>query len=289
MTDSRRAPELPEVIYTPESRIKHPVEMLRDMWRDILAARELGWRLTVRDISAQYRQTFLGYFWAFVPALVTGATLSIASRNRVVDFGEADIPYTAYVIIGMVLWQTFMESMTLQIQAMSKAREMLAKINFPREALILSGLGQTLFNFGIKILLLAATFVWFDLSVPATILLAPFALVLLLVLGTGLGVLLAPLGGLYEDVGRGIIFSAMALLIVTPVVFVPPDGGTFAEIVALNPITPLLVTTRDLMTTGTMTHPLGFFLASLFAVLLLLAAWTAYRLAMPIIIERMSA
>ena len=281
--------KLQEAIYTQESRIKHPISMLRDMISDLRAAKELGWRLTIRDISAQYRQTFLGYIWAFVPALVTGITLAIASRNKIVNFGETDIPYAAYVIIGTVLWQTFMEAMTLQMQAMTKAKEMLAKIKFPYEALILSGIGQTLFNFGVKLVLLIATFAWFGISPPNTIWLAPITLLLLVTLGSGVGILLAPVGGLFEDIGRGIAAGTMGLLVITPVFYAPPQSGAFAKVVALNPITPLLTATRDLATTGHVTYPVGIVLASVFALVLFVVAWSAYRLAMPIIIERMSA
>jgi lipopolysaccharide transport system permease protein len=283
------ARELPETVYTPESQARHPMRMLRNMLRDLAAARELGWRLAVRDISALYRQTVLGYLWAFVPALLMGVTLSIASQNKVIDFGESAIPFTAYVIIGMVLWQTFIESVTLQIQAVGKATDMLAKLHFPREALILSAAGQVLFNFAIKLVLVVAVFVWYRMPPPATVVLAPLALLLLLVLGTALGVLLAPLGALYQDVGRAVTTSTVALLIVTPAVFVPPKEGVFGTVVALNPITPLLTATRDLATTGSLTYPLGLIVSGAGAVVLLLLAWAVYRLSMPIIIERMSA
>ncbi len=44
-----------EVVYTPESLLRHPKQLFQQMWRDLLASRELAWRLMVRDISAQYR------------------------------------------------------------------------------------------------------------------------------------------------------------------------------------------------------------------------------------------
>ncbi len=38
--------------------------MVRAMGQDLLASRELAWRLMVRDISAQYRQSLFGVVWA---------------------------------------------------------------------------------------------------------------------------------------------------------------------------------------------------------------------------------
>jgi lipopolysaccharide transport system permease protein len=218
-----------------------------------------------------------------------GVTLTVASRNKVIDFGESAIPFTAYVIIGMVLWQTFIESVTLQIQAVGKSTDMLAKLHFPREALILSAATQVLFNFAIKLVLVIAVFVWFRIPPPPAAALAPLGLALLITLGTGLGVLLAPLGALYQDVGRAITVATVALLVVTPAVFVPPRQGVFGTLVALNPITPLLTGTRDLATTGSLTYPIGFAVSGVGSVALLVCAWAVYRLSMPIIIERMSA
>src|SRR5436190_8244377 len=62
--------DLPVTVYTPESPLRRPARMVREMFRDLLASRELAWRLFVRDISAQYRQSILGLFWAFIPPLV---------------------------------------------------------------------------------------------------------------------------------------------------------------------------------------------------------------------------
>ncbi|MEO1431740.1 MAG: hypothetical protein AAFV71_22315 [Cyanobacteria bacterium J06633_8] len=34
-----------EAIYTPESLLKHPGKLFQQMWFDLLASRELAWRL----------------------------------------------------------------------------------------------------------------------------------------------------------------------------------------------------------------------------------------------------
>ena len=277
------------VVYTPESNIRHPLRMAQDMGRDLLASRELAWRLLVRDISAQYRQSLFGVVWAFVPPLITAATLTFARNAGVVNIGETDIPYPAYVMFSMALWQTFTEALMGPIQAVNAAKQMLAKINFPREAIVLAKLGEVFFNFAIKLLLIVALFLWFSIPVPWTVVLAPVALVHLVGFGTALGLWLAPLGALYQDVTRALPLIISPWLLLTPVVYPPPRSGVFGAIVQLNPVTPLLVTTRELATVGTVSHPLGFWLASGLALLLLLLGWLLYRLAMPFIVERMSA
>ncbi len=79
------------------------------------------------------------------------------------------------------------------------------------------------------------------------------------------------------------------LMYVTPVVFPMPKEGWAATLFAVNPLTPVLVTARDWLT-GQTPESLGYFLlVNLATVSLLLAVWIVYRLAMPILIERMSA
>ena len=282
MNKSRR------VVYTPESRLRHPIQLFRKMGQDLLASRELAWRLLVRDISAQYRQSLLGVFWAFLPPILTAAGLVLAKDMGAVNVGATDIPYAAYVMFSMSLWQTFIESLNGPITAVSSAKPMLAKINFPREAIILAKLGEVFFNFGIKLLLIFGLFIWFRIPVTWSVVLAPVALIHLIALGTGIGLLLSPLAALYGDVAKAIPMITLPWLLITPVVFPPPRAGVFATIVDWNPVTPLLVTTRDLATTGLLANTTGFWWASALALMLLLSGWIFFCLAMPFIIERMS-
>ncbi len=96
---------------------------------------------------------------------------------------------------------------------------MLARINFPREALILSKLGEVLFNFGIKLILIIALFIWFKMPVTASVILAPVALIHLIALGTFIGLILAPIGALYQDVSKAIALVTSFWLFITPVVY----------------------------------------------------------------------
>ena len=165
---------------------------------------------------------------------------------------------------------------------------MLARINFPREAIILAKLGEVFFNFGIKLILIVALFFWYQIPVGWTAILAPIALVNLIMLGIFLGVFLAPLGLLYQDVSRGLTIMTGFWLFLTPVVFPVPNSGTFGTIVKMNPVTPLLVTTRELATTGVVSDPSRFWIVSLIVYISLFLTWVAFRLAMPFAIERVS-
>ena len=275
-------------IYSPQSEIKHPVLMFKIMVRDLIASRELAWRLFIRDINAQYRQSALGFFWAVVPAIVTALGFTFAKDSGLINIGETDLPYPAYVMFSTTLWQTFTASLNAPIQAVGSAKAMLAKINFPREAIILSQLGQVGFNFSIKLVLIVGLFIWFKMPITLSVIVAPVALIHLIILGTAIGLFLAPIASLYQDIGRFLGIAIGTWLFLTPVVYPVPTTGILSKIVQLNPVTPLLVTTRELATTGILSNPLGFWLVSIVAMIGLFLAWIFYRQAMPYVVERIS-
>ena len=281
--------KLSQVVYTPESKIKRPLLLFKLMWHDLLASRELAWQLMQRDIKAQYRQSFLGVFWAFLPPIFMAAGFTLAGESNVITVGKTDIPYPAYVMFSTVLWQTFVEALNAPIQAVTLAKPMLARVNFPKEAVILSKLGELAFNFCIKLILIVALFILFKVPVGWTIILAPVALIHLIMFGTFIGLLLAPLGILYQDVAKGISLITTFWLFITPVVYPTPTEGIFGTLVKFNPVTPLLVTTRELATTGILTQVTAFWFVSAIAWLGLLLTWIMFRLAMPYVIERISA
>jgi len=276
-------------VYTSDSSLSNPFKMVREMFRDLFASRELAWRLTVRDIRAQYRQAFLGILWAFILPLANTVTWIFLSRAGIVSVGETVLPYPIYVFTGTMLWAILMDAMTAPLQQTNAARGMLAKLNFPREALVVSGIYQTLFNAGIKIALLIGALILLGMNPGWNALLFPLGILSLILVGTAIGLLITPVGMLYTDVGRAIPLLMQFLMYLSPVVFPMPKEGWAATLFKINPLTPLIVTARDWLT-GFSPEFLGYFLAvNAAALALLLVVWAAYRLAMPILIERMSA
>ena len=280
---------LPYVIYTPESSLGRPAVMLREMFRDLRASRELGWRLATRDVRSQYRQAFLGILWAFILPLANTITWIFLSGTGIVAVGETILPYPVYVFIGTMLWAIFMDAINAPMAQTNAARSMLAKLNFPREAILLSGIYQTLFNAGIKLVLLLLILVVVGINPGWGLFLFPFALLSLILVGTTLGLLITPVGMLYTDVGRAIPLLMQFMMYITPVVFPMPKEGLAALIFQINPITPLILTARDWLTGFSPDYLTYFLVTNITALILLLIVWAAYRLAMPIIVERMSA
>lgn len=282
------SPRFREIVYTPSSRIRSPKRLLQEMWDDLWHSRELAWQLLSRDIQAQYRSSFLGTAWAIVPAAITAGGLAFASNAGVINVGATDIPYPAFVMLGTILWQTFLEAFKSPQQAIKASRTVLSRVKFPHEAIILSQLGQVLFNLLLKLVLLVVLFIAFKVSIGWTVLLAPFAFVTLIALGTGIGLILVPITHLVEDISRSLDVLLLAWFFLTPVIYPVPDNALLAFIVRLNPVTPLLVTARELTTTGIVSEPIEFAFMSLVSAVTLLFGWLVFRLSIPFLVERIS-
>lgn len=279
--------DLPITVYTPASPLRNPGRLLREMFGDLLASFELGWRLFLRDNSAQYRQSILGYVWAFIPPLVASLPFVFLNSQGVVSMGETtQLPYAAYAMIGTIIWQVFVDALATPLKTVLASKSMLTRINFPREALLLAGLGMVVFNFLIRVVLLIGVFGWFNIIPPATALLFPLGVIALIMAGFMIGLIVTPLGLLYNDVQQTIPIAAMFLMLLTPVLYAQPTSGLARAITAWNPLTPLVMTTRDWLTLGTTDHLLGFSIVSLSTCFLLFLGWVLYRLALPHVVAR---
>ena len=285
----RNGGDIQEVVYIPESQLRHPRQLLQSMWRDLLTSKELAWRLMVRDISAQYRQSFLGIFWAFLPPVAMALVFVILNSRKLINIGETNIPYPAFAMFGTVLWQVFVDSFNAPLRVVTASKPMLAKINFPKEALILSGLGQTLFNLSIKLLILIAVFIIFKIPITWGVPLSLLAILVLVLLGTTFGLLITPVGILYTDISQGLTVVTGLWFFLTPVVYPSPTSFPFSLLAVLNPVSPILVGARDLATQGVLHNSIPFFTVTCIMLLVLAVSWVIYRLAIPILVERMSA
>jgi lipopolysaccharide transport system permease protein len=256
------------------------------MAHDLFSSRELAWRLFVRDISAQYRQSVLGYLWVFIPPLVASLPFIYLNSQGIVKIGGTPIPYAAYAIIGMTIWQVFIDALNAPLRTVTAARAMLTRINLPREAILLSALAQVVLGFLVRLVLLIAVLAWFRIVPPATALLFPVGIFSLILVGFVVGLLLTPLGILYNDVQQTLPIATTFLMLLTPVLYPVPTSGFAKSVADFNPLTPLVTATRDWLTIGATEHLLAFVVITSVALVCLLMGWVALRVAMPHLIAR---
>ena len=278
---------LPVRIYSPEPLLGHPVTLVKKIFSDIYAGRELAWRLFIRDLSAQYRQTYFGYLWAFLPPLVASLTFIFLNSQGIVKIDTGGIPYPAFAMMGTLLWQVFVDAITCAPTALNGAKPMLAKINFPREAILMGGLYMVIFNFLIRLALVAGVMAFWKVIPTATILFFPVSMGAILIAGFAIGLALTPIAGLYGDVGRVIPMVTGFWMLLTPVVYPARTEGLAGILATWNPISPLIVTARETLTGQDLSLLLPFAIVAMASLIATFLGLVGFRIAMPHLIARM--
>jgi lipopolysaccharide transport system permease protein len=280
---------IPKIVYSPDSQLSSISTLLKSMFSDLKSCRFLAWRFFVRNLSAQYRQTFLGYIWIFLPPLATTAVWIFLNSQKIINIPQTNLPYPVYVLTGTLLWQGFVDALNSPIQLVNGSKHMLTKIKFPHEALIMAGLATVLFNFLVRFILMIGVYFWAGISFHVNMLLAPFGILSLLFLGLVAGVLFLPFSMLYGDVQRFIGMMTSFWFFITPIVYPVPTVWPASLIVKLNPVSPMLVASRQWLTGGEASDPFMFIVVLCSSIFLGFLGWLFYRLAMPHLIERIGA
>ena len=291
-TDANAAPAVTngkarerEVIYRPTGTDGIGLAAWREMVSEMVDSRELTWRLFLRDFSARYRQSVLGYVWAILPALVTTATFTWLNRTHVLPIAGTTLPYPVFVLLGMTVWQLFASGLTNATQSLVGASALITKINFPRETLVISAFGQAVFEFFIRIFLLVAAFIIYHVVPAWTVILIPLAMIPLCLLTLGLGCIFALVNGVLRDAGQVVTFLLTFWMFLTPVVY-PVKPGSHSLLNVLNPVSPFVIAAQDLTSSGHLTQPLNFAIGCAVSVIIFLMGWRVFHLTEPRIVER---
>jgi lipopolysaccharide transport system permease protein len=251
-------------------------------------ASELAWRLFLRDTRSAHRQSLLGYLWIVLPPLVNTLVWVLLNKSEVVRIDSGAVPYPVFVLTGTVLWAAFNGAIMATLGVVGDARGMLAKVNFPHEALVYTAFLKSLIEAVIPALLLAPALWLYQVPLHGASLLFPVALLASLALGLALGLALVPIASLYSDVGRAVQLGLRFGFFVTPVIFPLPAAGLARSLMSLNPLTALIVSGRTWLAGAGETMPLAF--VAIFSGSLALAAigLLFFKVALPHLIERLS-
>ena len=163
---------------------------------------------------------------------------------------------------------------------------MVAKINFPKESLVIASLAQSFFEFIVRIGLLVVVFAIYGFMPFWTVIFFPFALIPLLLLTLGLGFIFALLNVLMRDISNIVNLATIFLLFLTPVLYPSPATGIFASINSFNPLSILVTGARDLVIAGNLSNPIQFGVTGIISLLIFLISWRLFHLVEPRMAER---
>lgn len=269
---------LEERIYTPDQGRGRPFGIWQDMVAEALRSRELAWRLFVRDFSARYKQSALGVLWALLIPIIGSATFIFLNSTGVLNVGDVGVPYAVYALLSLTLWQVFSNGLIVCSNAIVAGGNMIVKINFPKETLVVAAMGQVLFELFVRLVLVVVVMIATQTPFQWTTLLFPLVLLPLLLFTVGLGFLLSLLNVIFRDVANVVTLAATFLMFLTPVVYPAPESGLLATVMALNPLSGLIAAPRDLLLRGYLGDPAGFAWSAILSVILFFVAWRVFHL-----------
>ncbi|HEX2763390.1 MAG TPA: acyltransferase family protein [Allosphingosinicella sp.] len=269
-------------VYSPASAMRRPGAFLAAAWEDLGRSRAVAWRLFRSDLRARRRKSLLGHLWLFVPAAATAMICAYLQARRIVALPDTPIPYPLFVLSGVLLWQTLADAIVSPLQQLRGMHQLITRSRVPHEAVFLAGVAEVLLNGAIRLAVLIVAIPFFGLNLSPALLLLPVAFAALALLGLVVGLVVAPFGRLYEDVGRALPVAILFWFILSPIVYpIPADEGWLR----LNPASALVDAGRAGLA-GT-AGPNGLVTVMTATAIALVVASLFYRLARPHLAARL--
>jgi lipopolysaccharide transport system permease protein len=281
---------LPVAVFTAGSKLVSPAGFIRRLVRDLIRSRHVVWEMFKRDLISQYRQSLLGVLLSILPALSITAWAILFRSAHLINVGRTAVPYPFFVLCGMIIWSAFLDAIDAPISGVLSEQALLSKSSIPPEAVTFARLGQVFVNFFVKAAVVGLAGAFYRIHVPWTILFVPAGVALVIALGTGIGLILAPVNLLYRDISKALPVILTFWFFLTPIVFVSPGEGIASVIMQkINPVSQILIATRNLMFPGSGGSPEALWAASAAAIGLFCIGLVFHRIAMPVVIDRANA
>ena len=266
---------------------------LTSAWLDLRSSSGFAKRLFLQNIAQRYRYSSLGLFWAFVPSALIAILLTLGQRDQMPTFGDripiliaGTVPPQVYGIFGLIMAQTFLEALNIQRVSLNQYIHILVRQKVPLEAIMMAGLAETTFNFLMRLPVLIAILLVFNINPALTFPLAFLGIASIISFGSGLGLLLAPWNALSKDLENVMQFFPWLVFLVTPVFVIVQPGNWLYSLQQFNPLTYLFEGIRFLTYGVGTVNTLALFTLLPLTVILLLVSWLFCRLCLPYIIER---
>jgi ABC-type polysaccharide/polyol phosphate export permease len=248
------------------------------MRRYIFLLREL----VKRDFQGRYAGSLLGFLWSFVQPLWMLLLFSFVFSTvmKISPVGERTEHFGVFLFCGLLPWMALHEGVLRAATAVTDNANLVKKLRFPAEVLVLAVVLAALLHEGIAAAIFLGVLAWLGevswAGLPLLLVAVPLQTALML----GLGLLMAALQVFFRDTTQvlGMVFTAWFYLtpIVYPLALVPERFRVWVE---ANPLTPLVGLYRQAFLGGDSAHaPAIWALALAAAVLLSAGLWLFGRL-----------
>lgn len=217
-------------------------------YREIWEYRDLLILMVLRDINSKYKQTILGPLWYFFQPLAMTVIYTLIF-NRVARLPTDGLPPMLFYMCGLLGWDYFTHCYNNVSATFQNYSHLFGKVYFPRLIVPLSMLLSNLIAFSVQLMSFLIMFLYFknishdadSFGISKTIVLLPFILLQIAVLGLGVGLWITTLTAKYRDLIHAMQFFTQVWLYATPVIYpmskIPVD---LQWLFYLNPMAPMV-------------------------------------------------
>ena len=219
---------------------------LREVWeyRDLLRM------FVLRDFVTIYKQTILGPLWFFIQPIFTALIYTFIFGN-IANISTDGLPKILFYMSGSICWNYFADCLNKTSTVFKDNQAIFGKVYFPRLITPLSIIASGLLKFGIQLLLFICFLIFYyffsdiDIHFNLEILLFPFLIILMGLLGLGFGMIITSLTTKYKDLVFLLQFGVQLLMYATPVIYpLSSMPEKYKWLIALNPMTSIIETFR---------------------------------------------
>ena len=205
------------------------------------------------DFKVRYQSSVLGYIWSLLKPLFLFAILYVVF-TYIIPLGKGVEHYPVYLLMGIVMWNFFVESTIIGAGSIVARGDLIRKIRIPRYLIVVSSSFSALINLCLS-LIVVFIFALFNGVAPSLgwLLIIPIVIELF-VFAQGLSFLLSALYVKFRDITY--IWEIMlqagfyATPIIYPLMMVNPQYQNYFFI---NPVTQIVQDARYVVVTNTST------------------------------------
>lgn len=219
----------------------------------VFKEREVLALLVKRDLRVRYAQSFLGYLWTIIDPL---ANALIYFMIFVVIFQRSDAghhPYFLFLLAGLLPWQWFNGAVGESTRALLAERQLVRSKKLPREIwvirLVASKGIEFIFSLPVLALFTIIYMVRGDTRLDWELIFFPVGVVMQFILITGIGLVLAPMTVLINDIQPLVRIFLRIYFYMTPIIFnlelLERVPASLKWLFQINPLTGILELIRS--------------------------------------------
>lgn len=194
------------------------------MLKRILDHQHLIWSFVTRDLKGRYIGSMMGIFWTVIHPLsqivVFSVVFSIINRAALIGLEGSPLGYTIFLCAGLLPWIAFQEFMMRVTGVFVANSNLIKKVNFPEEILVIQEMISSIITLTISYSLFTIIILVFGGWRPTLhILLLPGIVALQLFFSMGIAFFMATLNVFLRDIGQIMGVVLMTWFWLTPIVY----------------------------------------------------------------------